>query len=93
MNSNEILIEDKKPCMLFADGIIYNNRMNDYKREFTVIFDFFIDVKNTSTGEIKRMELIPEAFLGERLQYSRRMFVPNVFVGIESINYLQNFRL
>lgn len=92
MNSNEILIEDKKPCMLFADGIIYNNWMNDYKREFTVIFDFFIDVKNTSTGEIKRMELIPEAFLGERLQYSRRMFVPNVFVGIESINYLQNFR-
>lgn len=93
MESNEILIENKKPFVLYSNLIKYNSLMNKYMREFSVIFDFFIDVKNTKTGEVIRMQLVPEAFLGERLQYSRRMFVPNTFVGLDSYKYLKDNKL
>lgn len=91
MENNEILIENLEPTVLFMQDVKYNSQMRNYPREVSVIFDFFIDVKNTQTGEIKRVEIIPESFLGERLQIARRLFVPSVFSGIESYLYLKNF--
>lgn len=92
MNNNEILIENMPPCDLFSEIITYNDSMQTYVREFSVIFDFFIEVKDLRSGEIKRMEVVPESFFGERLQYSRRMFVPNIFTGFSSIAYLNSLK-
>lgn len=91
MENNEILIENLEPFHLYSNSVVYNSFMKNYLREFSVIFDFFIDVRNKQSGEIKRFQLVPEAFIGDRLQFSRRMFVPNVFTGFESLLYLKNY--
>ena len=92
MENDEILIENYNPFSLYSNIVTYNQQMNNYLREFSVIFDFFIDIKNLQTGEEKRLQLVPEAFIGERLQYSRRMFVPNVFSGWNSFLYLYKYK-
>ena len=91
MNSNEILVADLDPVFLIMDDVLYNSSMKNYAREVSFIFDFFVDVKNTKTNEVKRVEVVPESFLGERLQLSRRLYAPSVFGGVESFYYLKNY--
>ena len=91
MNKTEVLIENMAPLSFYSTGVKYNNEMNNYVRELSIIFDFFVDVKDVKTGKVVRVELVPEAFTGARMQISRRLFVPSVFSGIDSVLYLNNF--
>ena len=84
LKSNEILIEEYPPINLFSDSILYNSNMPRYMRTISIIPEFFVNDKNVT------VEVVPEAFLGERLQLSRRFFASTVFVGINSAGYLNN---
>ena len=92
MNKTEVLIENMAPLSFYSTGVKYNNEMNNYVRELSIIFDFFVDVKDVKTGKVVRVELVPEAFLGSRMQISRRLFVPSAFTGINSLLYLDNLK-
>lgn len=90
LKSNEILIEDSSPIQLFSSDVKYSSDTSRFLREITIVLDFFVDIKNTKTNQIKRIEIVSESFMGQRLQLSRRFFVPIVFVGENSANYLKN---
>lgn len=89
LKDNEILINDMPSLFMFTKGIVYNNSMRDFPREVTIIPDFFVTIKNKKTGKIESIELIEESFMGQRLQISRRFFVPQVFTGNDSLQYLK----
>ena len=88
LKSNEILIEEYPPINLFSDSILYNSNMPRYMRTISIIPEFFVKIK--SNDKNVTVEVVPEAFLGERLQLSRRFFASTVFVGINSAGYLNN---
>ena len=90
LKSNEILIEDTPPITLFSDNVKYNDNSPKFLREITIVPDYFIQLVNTKTGEMKNVEIVAEAFTGQRLQLSRRFFVPIVFTGENSAMYLKN---
>lgn len=93
MKKNELLIENLEPVNLYSSAVVYNDSMNNYVRQVSVIFDFFIDVKDIKTNQVKRVEIVPEAFLGSRLQLSKRLFVPSCFDGLNSYFYMKNLPL
>ena len=88
LKSNEILIENYSPINLFSDYVSYNDEMPLYMRTISVIPEFFVKIK-TKDNEVMA-EIVPEAFLGERLQLSRRFFASTVFVDLGSAKYLNN---
>ena len=88
LKSNEILIEEYPPINLFSDSILYNSNMPRYMRTISIIPEFFVKIK--SNDKNVTVEVVPEAFLGERLQLSLRFFASTVFVGINSAGYLNN---
>lgn len=90
LKSNEVLIEDSAPIELYSDSVRYNKDMAKFLREITIVPDFSFDLENTVTGETKYVEIVAESFVGQRLQLSRRFFVPIVFSGRNSADYLKN---
>ena len=88
LKSNEILIENYPPITLFSDDISYNAEMPHYMRTISVIPEFFVKIKGKDSEVMA--EIVPEAFLGERLQLSRRFFASTVFVDTLSSRYLKN---
>lgn len=91
LRENEILIEDFAPVELFTDTVTYNNKMKNFLREITIVLDFYVDIKQGD--DVVHTEIVAESFTGQRLQLSRRFFVPIVFVGNNSANYLKNLPL
>ena len=92
LESDEILISDVPPTTFLSSVIKYNEKMDPSLREVSVIFNFFVDIKDKKTKKVTRVEIIPESFLGERLQISRRLYVPSVFTGMDSYFYLKNLK-
>ncbi|MGN0018004.1 MAG: hypothetical protein ACI37S_03075 [Candidatus Gastranaerophilaceae bacterium] len=90
LNKGEVLISDIPSLYLLSKEVIYNDTMKDYPREITVLPDFFVTIKDTTTNKINKIELIEESFMGQRFQISRRFFVPIVFTGNNSLSYLKN---
>ena len=60
-------------------------------REITIVTDFYVDIKKGT--DIVNAEIVAESFTGQRLQLTRRFFVPVVFVGNSSANYLKHLNL
>lgn len=89
MNSNEILLQDSKQFKLYTDTISYNDKMPHYMREFSIIPEFYVKIKNKD-NKVKEFELVPEVFPGTRLQLSRRCFGSTVFYNLNSIGFLKN---
>lgn len=85
MKHNEILLEEYKPMLMFSDSICYNDVMPHYMRELTVMPEFFVTIKHN--GKKTRVELVPESYLGARLQLSRRAFASNIFIGRFSVDF------
>lgn len=92
LKSNEILIEDFPPVILFSEKIKYSEPKSDdlFLRELTIVFDYSFTLEDVKSKEIKKIELVAESFNGQRMQLSRRFFVPIVFIGEESAKYLRN---
>lgn len=88
LKSNEILIEDFPPITIFSSNLKYNDKNEKFLREITIIPDYSFDLEKD--GRVERIELIPEAFSGQRMQLSRRFFVPIVFFGENSVAYLKS---
>lgn len=88
LKSNEILIENYSPVNLFSDKVSYNSEMPRYMRTISIIPEFFLKLKTKDKSVT--VEIVPEAFLGERLQLSRRFFASTVFVDLASAGYLNN---
>lgn len=90
MKSNEMLIEDLEPISLFSRKVRYNKNQKKFLREVTISMDYSCVIKNEKTGQEKAVDIVAEAFIGQRLQLARRFFVPSVFVNSYSANYLKN---
>ena len=89
LKSNEILIEDFPPVTLFTKDVLYYPNQENFLRELTIVIDYSFEIENVKTAEVKDIELVGESFLGQRLQLSRRFFVPIAFIGENSANYLK----
>ena len=89
LKSNEILIEDFPPVTLFTKDVLYCPNQENFLRELTIVIDYSFEIENVKTAEVKDIELVGESFLGQRLQLSRRFFVPIAFIGENSANYLK----
>ena len=89
LKSNEILIEDFPPVTLFTKDVLYYPNQENFLRELTIVIDYSFEIENVKTAEVKDIELVGESFLGQRLQLSRRFFVPIAFIGENSGNYLK----
>ena len=92
LKSNEMLIEDFPPVILYSDKIKYSESKADdlFLRELTIVFDYYFTLENVNNKKVKDIELVAESFNGQRMQLSRRFFVPIVFNGEESVKYLRN---
>lgn len=90
MKSNEILVEDLPPISLFSKKVRYNKKQKTFLREITIGMDYSCILINEKTGEKKEVEIVPEAFNGQRLQLYRRFFVPSVFINEYSAEYLKD---
>ena len=88
MKSHEILMENRKPIIVYSDLVRYNPVMPLYMREISIIPEFFVTVIKNGKSEI--VEIVPESFLGNRLQLSRRFFASTVFTRSLSANFLKN---
>lgn len=89
LGKDEILLENYTPIQLFTSRLSYSNDPADFLREVTVVLDFFADVVDVRTGKQRNIEIVSESFVGQKFQLSRRFFVPIVFVGESSANYLK----
>ena len=93
MRPYEILVEDYDPIMLYSDLVEYNTESPHYVRSISIIPEFFITVsQKDKSNSAKVIEIVPESFLGERMQLSRRFFASSTFTGIKSKDFLKNLR-
>lgn len=88
MRPYEILIENYDPIMLYSDVVSYNNTMPKYVRSISVIPEFFITIKHNDKTVL--VEIVPESFMGERMQLARRFFASSTFTGNKSEKFLKN---
>lgn len=89
MRPYEILVENYDPIMLYSDVVKYNSKMPKYVRSISIIPEFFVTIKSPSGGG-HLIEIVPESFLGERMQLARRFFASSTFTGASSKKFLQN---
>lgn len=91
MRKNEILIENYDPIMLYSDIVSYNDSMPRYVRSISIIPEFFITLKSQEkSDESQVIEIVPESFLGERMQLARRFFASSTFSSNNSRKFLKN---
>ena len=88
MKSHEMLLENREPITLYSDLVQYNSLMPKYKREISIVPEFFINIEYK--GKNNFIEIVPESFVGERLQLSRRFFASTVFIHNSSIPFLKS---
>lgn len=88
MRPYEILIENYDPIMLYSDVVTYNKTMPKYLRSISIIPEFFITIKYNNEDVL--VEIVPESFMGERMQLARRFFASSTFTGKKSEKFLKN---
>lgn len=91
LKQNEILIEDYSPIILFSNIVKYSPETRDFLRELSIVTDFYVDIKKGD--DLVQAEIVAESFSGQRLQLTRRFFVPIVFAGNSSAKYLKKLPL
>lgn len=91
LKENEVLIEDYNPITLFTDLVKYDKNTRDMMREITIVTDFYVDIKKGD--DVVHAEIVAESFTGQRLQLTRRFFVPVIFTGNSSAKYLKHLHL
>ena len=88
MNPNEILLRKFNPIKIYSDKVIYSKNMPQYLREISIVPEFCFEV--TYKNKDYKIDLIPEAFTGERLHLARRFFAPNVYVSPVSDKFISD---
>ncbi len=87
MKSGEILLEGRQPLYLYSDLVSYNPYNMHYMREISIIPEYFVTIDKDGVSKV--IEIVPESFLGERLQLKRRLFASCVFVHNSSAKFLK----
>ena len=87
MKSGEILLQNMSPIIIYTAGVLYNDEMLDYLREVSVIPEYYFTLVKDSVKY--KIEIVPESFIGARLQISRRFFAPAIFVKNYSVKFLK----
>ncbi len=88
MKSHEILMENRKPIVVYSDLVRYNPVMPLYMREISIIPEYYVTIVHNGKKEL--VEIVPESFLGSRLQLSRRFFASTVFLHNKSSAFLKS---
>ncbi len=88
MKSHEILMENRRPIIVYSDLVRYNPVMPLYMREISIIPEYYVTIVNNGKKEL--VEIVPESFLGSRLQLSRRFFASTVFLHNKSLAFLKS---
>lgn len=91
LKENEILIEDFSPVTVYTELVKYNKNTRGMMREITIVTDFYADIKKGD--DLVNAEIVAESFTGQRLQLTRRFFVPVIFTGHRSAIYLKHLNL
>lgn len=91
LKENEILIEDFSPVTVYTELVKYNKNTRGMMREITIVTDFYADIKKGD--DLVNAEIVAESFTGQRLQLTRRFFVPVIFAGNCSAKYLKHLNL
>lgn len=91
LKKNEILIEDYSPIELYSPIVKYSSKTRNMLRGVSIVATFYADVKKGD--DVVRAELVAESFTGQRLQLERRFYVPIIFVGENSANYLKDLSI
>ena len=91
LKENEILIEDFSPVTVYTELVKYNKNTRGMMREITIVTDFYADIKKGDN--LVKAEIVAESFTGQRLQLTRRFFVPVIFAGNCSAKYLKHLNL
>ena len=91
LKENEILIEDFSPVTVYTELVKYNKNTRGMMREITIVTDFYADIKKGD--DLVKAEIVAESFTGQRLQLTRRFFVPVIFTGHRSAIYLKHLNL
>ena len=91
LKENEILIEDFSPVTVYTELVKYNKNTRGMMREITIVTDFYADIKKGD--DLVNAEIVAESFTGQRLQLTRRFFVPVIFTGHRSARYLKHLNL
>lgn len=91
LKKNEILMENYTPVRLYTDSLKYSENTRAFLREITIVIDFYADIKQGN--DTVRAEIVAESFTGQRLQLTRRFFVPVIFTGRESARFLKHLSL
>ena len=91
LKENEILIEDFSPVTVYTELVKYNKNTRGMMREITIVTDFYADIKKGD--DLVKAEIVAESFTGQRLQLTRRFFVPVIFTGHRSARYLKHLNL
>ena len=88
MEKNEILLENEKAFMLYSDNLKYNPSMKTYLREVTILPEYYFTL--IYNGKKYDVEIVPESFLGIKMQLKRIMFASSIFIHKDSINFVKN---
>ena len=88
MKSHEILMENRQPIIVYSDLVRYNPVMPLYMREISIIPEYYVTIIHNGKKEL--VEIVPESFLGSRLQLSRRFFASTVFLHNKSLAFLKS---
>ena len=91
LKENEIPIEDFSPVTVYTELVKYNKNTRGMMREITIVTDFYADIKKGD--ELVKAEIVAESFTGQRLQLTRRFFVPVIFTSHRSTRYLKHLNL
>lgn len=89
MNSNEILIENQEPVLFLAKNISYNKSSLNYLRELSIVIEYTFKIKKDD--KIIEILIIPESALGTKLQLSRKLYVSNSFIGLDSLKFIKDY--
>ena len=90
MKANELLIEDMPPVTVYSNEITYSKNDKIYPKEISIVPDYIFVLKDIKTNKKYNIEIVGESFKGQRLQLSRRFFVPQIFIGMQSF-YIKTF--
>lgn len=88
MRPYELLLEEYKPFIFYSDLVAYNSHMPRYVREVSIAPEFYVTINHN--GKKQKIELVPELYTGARLQFSRRVFASNTFIGKDAVKFLNN---
>lgn len=88
VSPGKLIMEDYRPLLLYANDVYYNDDMEDYLRELSIVSCFKADI--LYNDEIYSVEMIPESVFTDIASLENRLYASNIFIGNGIYDYLNN---